>query len=264
MFNPVDREILEKRISLIFWIVVGSFCIFFVGFWYLQVIRGFYYEELANANIWQSYPLPAPRGLILDRNNQVLAENRLCHNLFITPGLSRNLENTLEFLSYILATNPQDLKRTIQKEGSMRSRQPVLVYQDLSLPQLAYISARSVEYPELIIKQETNRSYRHGELFSHALGYVGELSEDQAQRNIFPGAKKRDIVGQAGLERYYNHYLMGERGFESKLVNSFGVELKVKEFKPQKKAAVPGNVIRLGLDYNMQKAAEDAFLEKDR
>lgn len=264
MFNPADREILEKRINLVFWLVVACFCVFFVGFWYIQVIRGAYYEELAKENIWQDYPLPAPRGLILDRNNQVLAENRVSHNLFITPGLSRNLENTLSFLSYVLATTPDDLKRTIHKEGSLKSRQPVLVYQDLSLPQLAYISARSVEYPELNIKQETNRSYRYGDLFSHVLGYVGELNEDQAQRNIFPGARKRDIVGQAGLERYYNHYLMGERGFESKLVNSYGVELKVPEFQPKKKPAVPGNVLRLGLDYDMQKAAHDAFLEKER
>lgn len=264
MFNPADREYLEKRINLVFWLVVACFCVFFVGFWYIQVIRGAYYEELAKENIWQDYPLPAPRGLILDRNNQVLAENRVSHNLFITPGLSRNLENTLSFLSYVLVTTPDDLKRTIHKEGSLKSRQPVLVYQDLSLPQLAYISARSVEYPELNLKQETNRSYRYGDLFSHVLGYVGELNEDQAQRNVFPGARKRDIVGQAGLERYYNHYLMGERGFESKLVNSYGVELKVPEFQPKKKPAVPGNVLRLGLDYDMQKAAHDAFLEKDR
>lgn len=264
MFNPADKEVLEKRINLLFWGIVVCFLIFFTGFWYLQVIRGAYYVELAKENIWQDYPLPAPRGLILDRNNQVLAENRLSHNLFITPGLSRNLENTLRFLSYVLATTPDELKRTIHKEGSLRSRQPVLVYQDLSLPQLAYISARSVEYPELNIKQETNRSYRYSELFAHVLGYVGELTEDQAARSIFPGAKKRDIVGQAGLERYYNHYLMGKTGFESKLVNSFGVELKVHEFQPRKEPAVPGNIVRLGLDYNMQKAAQDAFVEKDR
>lgn len=264
MFNPADHEIMEKRINIVFWLVVACFLTFFVGFWYLQVIRGFYYGELAKENIWQDYPLPAPRGLILDRNNHVIAENRLSHNLFITPGLARNLQNTLNFLAYVLATTPDELKKTIHKEGSLKSRQPVLVYQDLSLPQLAYISARSIEYPELTIKQETNRSYRYGDLFAHALGYVGELTEDQSQRNIFPGAKKRDIVGQAGLERYYNHYLMGQTGSESKLVNSFGVELKVPEFQPRKIPAIPGQVLRLGLDYDMQKAAHDAFAEKDR
>lgn len=260
--SQVDRESFEGRISIIFWIVVAFFIIFFIGFWYLQVIRGPYYDVLARENVRRDYPLPAPRGLIIDRNNEVLAENRLSHNLFITPGLSRNLENSLQFLSQTLAVPTEELKKTISKEGSLRSRQPVLVYQDLSLAHFAYISARKVEYPELDIKQETKRSYPYGSLFAHSLGYVGELTEQQAAKNEIPEAKKRDIVGQAGLERYYNKYLMGKAGYESKVVNSFGMELK--EFPVNIKHAEPGKALRIGIDYNMQKAAMDAFVEKDK
>jgi penicillin-binding protein 2 len=257
-----DRERIEIRIKIIFWVVVAFFVTFFIGFWYLQVIRGPYYVVLAQENVRREYPIPAPRGLILTRDNQILAENRLSHNLFVTPWLSKNLDHTLEFLSNSLGTTKQDLKRMILKEGTFRSRQPVLVYQDLSLAQLAYISARKIEYPEIDIKQETKRSYPHGDLFAHVLGYVGELTEEQAARKIFPEAKKREIVGQAGIERYYNRYLMGEAGYESKVVNSNGMELK--EFGVTERPPKPGEALRLGLDYKMQQAAHDAFVEKDR
>lgn len=257
-----DKERIEIRIKIIFWVVVAVFVTFFIGFWYLQVIRGPYYTVLAQENVRREYPIPAPRGLILTRDNQILAENRLSHNLFVTPWLSKNLDHTLEFLSNSLGTTQEDLKRMILKEGNIRSRQPVLVYQDLSLAQLAYISARKIEYPEIDIKQETKRSYPHGDLFAHVLGYVGELTEEQAAKKIFPEAKKREIVGQAGLERYYNRYLMGEAGYESKVVNSNGMELK--EFGVTERPPKPGEALRLGLDYNMQQAAHDAFLEKGR
>jgi len=257
-----DREFLENRINIVFGLMIAVFITFFIGFWFMQIVRGAYYEMLAKENILKDYPLPAPRGLILDRNNTILAENRLSHNLFITPRMSKNLLSTLQFLSNVLQVTPEDLKKVIQKEGSLQSLRPVLIYQDLSLPQLAFLSARRIEYPELDIKQETKRSYRFGELFSHALGYVGELSETQQAQNEFPGATRRDIVGQAGLERYYNRILMGKAGYERKYVNSYGQELK--EFPPpDKKPAIPGKALRLGLDLDMQKATEEAFREKN-
>lgn len=261
MLNPhVDREFLEKRINVMLGIVIGCFIVFFVGFWYLQVIKGSYYQVLARENILKDYPIPAPRGLILDRNNRVLAENRLSHNLFITPRMAQNMELTLDFLSRPLGVRVQDLKNTIQKEGTLKSSRPVLIYKDLTLEQLAYISARKIEYPELDIKQETKRSYTFDHLFAHAIGYVGELTTQQQKTTEFPGAEEGDTVGQSGIERYYNKYLMGEDGYERKYVNSSGEELK--ELPPDRKPATPGKAMRLGLDYNMQKAAEEYFAEK--
>jgi penicillin-binding protein 2 len=260
-----DREFVEKRINIVYAIVIAFLITFFIGFWYMQIIRGAYYEDLARENILKDYPLPAPRGLILDRGNHVLAENRLSHNLFVTPGLAKNLKNTLTFLSGVLGMTNEDLIKTINKEGTVRSLRPVKVFDDLSLPQLAYISARKIEYPELDIHHEQKRSYNYGPLFSHALGYVGELSEEQQRRNDFPGAARRDIVGQAGIERYYNKYLMGEPGYERKVVNTYGAELK--EFSgiaADRKPPVSGDVLRLGLDYDMQKATEDAFTEGEK
>jgi penicillin-binding protein 2 len=260
-----QKEILDKRISVFFVIIIAVFVLFFVGFWYLQIVRGPYYDVLARENILKEYPLPAPRGLILSRTNKVLAENRLSHNLFITPRMSKNLQNTLQFLSGVLVMTPDDLKRIIEKEGSLRSLRPVLVYQDLSLPQLAYIAARKIEYPELDIKQETKRSYNYDELFSHAIGYVGEINDDQIKIKEFPGAEKRDYVGQSGLERYYNSLLMGKNGFERKVVDSHGAELK--EFSsnhPDRQNAIPGKILKLSLDYEMQKAARDAFVNDNK
>ncbi len=256
-----QKEAVEKRINVFFGIVIILFVLFFVGFWYLQIVRGAYYDVLARENILKEYPLPAPRGLILARNNKILAENRLSHNLFVTPRMSKNLQNTLQFLSGVLVISPQELKRIIEKGGSLRSLRPVLIYQDLSLPQFAYIAARKIEYPELDIKQETKRSYNYGELFSHVIGYVGEITDEQLKSKEFSGAEKRDYVGQSGLERYYNSLLMGTNGYERKVVDSHGAELK--EFSsnhPDRKNAIPGKILKLSLDFDVQKAAHEAFV----
>jgi len=265
MLNPqADREFLEKRINLVRNVILACFLIFFSGFWYLQIIRGPYYEELARENILRDYPLPAPRGLILDRKNQILAENRLSHNLFLTPGASRNLRNTLTFLGNVLGLTAEEIVKQLQKEGSVHSLRPVLIYQDMNLSQLAYISARKIEYPELEIHHEQQRSYKYGFLFSHVLGYVGEISEEQEKQNQFPGAVRRDIVGHTGIERYYNPYLMGQAGFERKIVDTYGAELKEFSELQDDKQPVPGKVLKLGLDYEMQKAAAEAFAASEQ
>ena len=260
--EPIDQELINRRINLIAGLLLAICLLFGGSFWYMQIVKGAYYEQLAGENLFKEDPIPAPRGLIIDRNKKILAENRLSHNLFITPRLSRNLPNTIQFLSAVLATPPADLYRIIKKEGSLQSSSPVLLHQDMTLPQLAFISARKIEYPELDIHHEQKRSYLYGHLFSHVIGYVGELTEDQERTKQFPEARRRDIVGQAGLERYYNPALMGRRGMERKVVNSNGAVLK--EFLPTRDEPVPGQVLKLGLDYNMQKAAEEAFLEEDR
>lgn len=262
MHPQLEKEFLDRRIRVFGGSVLTVFLIFFISFWYLQVVRGPYYEEQAGENIFRTFPLPAPRGLILDRGNRILAENRLSHNLFLTPRLSKNMKNTLAFLSDVLATTPEDLKRTLKREGSIHSARPVLIYQDLSLPQLAYISARRIEYPELEVTHEQKRSYPYSELFSHVIGYVGEITEQQDKSKEFPGAKARDIVGQTGLERFYNSDLMGRPGYEQKVVNSYGVELK--EFSPESKPPVSGRALRLALDLKLQRAVEEAMYEGER
>lgn len=262
--RALEQEFIVKRINLVFWIVIFFFLLFFVGFWYMQVIKGHYYAELARENIVKEYPIPAPRGLILDHNNSILAENRLSHNLFLTPRLSRNLNHTLQFLSSVLGTTPEDLVRMIRKEGSIQSSSPVMVYQDLSLAQLAYISARKIEFPELEIKQESKRSYPQNALFAHVMGYVGEVSELQQQSKEYAGTRKRDIVGQAGIERYYNRYLLGETGYERKVVNSEGQEVKELNMADAKQPALPGSTLRLGLDYDLQKATDDEFVRENK
>lgn len=262
MHSLMEKELLESRIRVFTGSVVAVFFVYFICFWYMQIVRGPYYEQQAGENIFRSFPLPAPRGLILDRENRILAENRLSHNLFLTPKLAKNLKNTLGFLSEVLETTPEELRRTLKKEGSIQSARPVLIYQDLTLSQLAYISARRIEYPELEVTHEQKRSYPYSELFSHVIGYVGEISEQQQGSDEFAGAKARDVVGQTGLERYYNSDLTGRPGYEQKVVNSYGVELE--EFTPEKKLPIPGSALRLTLDLNLQRVAEEAMYEGER
>src|SRR5688500_5661408 len=95
--EPIDHELINRRINLIAGLLLAACMVFAGSFWYMQIVKGSYYEQLAGENLFKEDPIPAPRGLIIDRNKKILTENRLSHNLFITPRLSRNLSNTIEF-----------------------------------------------------------------------------------------------------------------------------------------------------------------------
>ena len=133
---------------------------------------------------------------------------------------------------------------------------PIVVIEDATLAQVAAITARRLDFelPDLVVQRVPTRNYPVDGLAAHLFGYVGEASDAQVAANG-DGVKSGDIVGQAGLEKTHNDLLMGTSGFRTVVVNSTGREMgELDEIQP-----VEGRRVKLTIDYDLQKAAEDGF-----
>ena len=132
---------------------------------------------------------------------------------------------------------------------------PIVVIEDATLAQVAAITARRLDFelPDVVVQRVPTRNYPVEGLAAHLFGYVGEASETQVAAN--GTVKSGDIVGQAGLEKTHNDLLMGTSGLRTVVVNSMGREMgELDEVEP-----VEGRRVKLTIDYDLQKAAEDGF-----
>jgi penicillin-binding protein 2 len=253
-----DKKFIQSRIPFIQAAAVLVFLFLLGGLWNLQLLRSKYYIELAERNKIRSIPLIAPRGRVLDRNGQVIVDNRPSFTLSIPRENLPAVENSLPLLASGLKLEEGFLESQIEKYRHLPSYLPIVIKEDITPEDLAFIEAHRLELPGLDMIQQPRRFYREGQLAAHLLGYVGEVSEKQLETQEFKHSKPGDIVGKAGVERVYNQILTGIDGQKKVVVDSRGDEVTVLETVEP----VAGNDLRLTIDLEMQRAAEKAFGEK--
>ena len=137
--------------------------------------------------------------------------------------------------------------------------EPVILKEDVDLAEAAYIESRRLELPMLSVEVESRRNYLHGALAAHAMGYVGEVSDEQIKADPLAGYDPGEIVGRAGLERQYDDDLKGTKGWKQVVVNSLGREIEEIEGG---RRPTPGRALRLTLDLDLQQSLEQAFGEE--
>jgi penicillin-binding protein 2 len=224
------------------------------AYWKVQVVDGDYYRGLAENNRLRRVPIKAPRGLIYDREGRLLVDNVPSYNLLLDRARSTDLPRALAFAAEILDRDPGELLATIDRQGSRAPFDPVLVAEDLSLADVARISVAELEYPEFQIDVDHLRVYRHGPLTAHVLGYIGEVTEIDLQRE--PARYRAgDLVGRKGVERVYDLSLRGIDGERELIVDSRGRTREERGRQP----AEPGRPLRLTLDLELQQEAARFF-----
>ena len=222
----------------------------------LQIIKGNNLLEKAEKNIVRRTFTKAQRGLIYDRNGQIMTNNKPSFLLTINPTELINEEKTFSVLEKILAISKKDIKEKIEFSPYPLFT-PVEIKHDLTLQTVAELSEILPSLPGVYIETEPIRNYPGNNVASHILGYVGlptdkEL-EDVKEQNYQPW----EIIGKDGIELYYNSTLRGKQGIKEIEVNAEGNIVKViGETIP-----ISGNNIYLTIDKDLQKAAEEK-LEK--
>ncbi len=232
---------------------------------WLQILRTDYYAELAEGNRVRIEPLPAPRGIVYDRNGVILAENRPAYQLELVreqvPDLDRTLRGLVE-IGLIAANDLEDVRRTI------RSRRPfdsVPIRLRLTEEEIARFAVRRFEFPGVDIRTRLARYYPQGELAVHALGHVGALSEadlGKIDRAAYAGTS---TIGKLGIESAYEPQLHGNNGSREILVNARGrsVERAGAMRAPlENVSAKPGKDLILSIDFEVQKVAEEAVWDQ--
>ena len=240
-------RLVSLQVGAIIWFAGLAIC-----FWVLQVVQHDKYVKMADSNYQRTLALRAPRGVLFDRNGQVLVENRNSYTISIVREDTKDLARTVEIISGVLGLNLPDIQDIVERHRREPSYRPIVIVQDASLEQVAAVMARKYELPEISIQQVPTRKYPGQALAAHLFGYVGEADERQVEEL---GMSRGAIVGQYGVEKVYNAMLMGEDGAKRVIVNSMGREIRtLEEERPNE-----GRRVQLTIDLDLQKAAEDAF-----
>ena len=257
----VGRELLRFRRRLLLAVagVVLAFGLL-VGRWlWLQVLRHRQYSLQARDNRVAIVPVQPSRGLIVDRNGIVLADNFAAYTLEITPSKTAGLAATIAALRAVVAISPHDERRFHALLGQSRSFESIPIRSRLSDAEVARFVAQRFRFPGVEVHARLFRSYPLGSLACHAIGMVGRISpgelqqlQDSGQAANYQGA---DHIGKTGVELGWESQLHGTIGFDEVEVNVAGKPVRKLRSKPP----VPGSTLVLSLDARMQKLAEDLY-----
>lgn len=250
-----DTRFALSRIAVFQYIAVGIFLFLISGFWVLQVRDHEANSELAERNRIKTVPLLAPRGKLLDRDGRVIVDNQAAFTLMLTR---ENLKpEHIDGIAQGIHMDPDEIRARLKRYESRPTYVPVLIKPELTPGEIAFVeSHRDAEtFPEMELIQNQRRLYPKNGLAAHAIGYVGEVSEQELNTTDFAKYSQGDIVGKAGLERQYNDSLIGVDGQRRVVVDSVGRERAVLDSKE----VTPGNNLQLTLDLDVQAVAELAL-----
>jgi len=224
----------------------------------LQVFASGYYRKASIDNSVRIVPIKAPRGVILDRNKNVIVHNRPSYSVYLVPHDVPDIDVAAARLAGMLQMDESYLRQIISSGWKGRF-QPIRLKRDVDFKTISILEEHSLDVPGLVFQVEPTRLYPDSGFGSHLYGYVGEVSESELTR--YDNVGKGDIIGKKGLERYYNSYLKGRDGVLYLEVTARGRILgkyKDREENPP----VTGDSLILNIDWPLQKKAESLLFEK--
>jgi penicillin-binding protein 2 len=223
--------------------------------WQLQIRDGVFYQELARDNRTRSIVLEPARGLLYDRNGELLANNIPSFQLYVSLEDVQDREALITRLPHYIDINSQ----TVSKKLSQRSRRGrVKIKNGLTLKEAALIESHRIELPGVLIQPEYQRHYPLGASASHVIGYVGEISEAQLKDPEFIDLQAGRIIGQSGVERTLDAHLLGKTGRKVIEVDAFGYPKRSLSIQ----RPLAGNDLYLTLDIRLQRLAEELLGEE--
>lgn len=245
----------SNKILIIGYVTVAAFLILVMRLWQLQILQGTEYRKLSEANRLRIVSIPAPRGIIYDRNRIPLVKNSPYYYASIIP--EEFDKSRVDLLSKVLGIPREEIVEKINKQGQSPFV-PVRLRQGLSFSEIAYIEARRSDLPGLIVEAEVSREYIFNDVGAHLIGYLGKPSPSQAKDPAFRDVPQDSFIGQWGVEKLLDSSLRGTPGKRVIEVNALGREIRLlQEYQP-----VKGNDVTLSIDINLQKESETAMGEK--
>src|SRR5437016_4641365 len=252
-----DSQNLRGRLHLIQALVLVLLGVLSVRLYMLQIVNGARYAEIAQNQRIRLLPIPAPRGVILDRDLHLLVDSRPIYTILLsredTKGIDRY--SLIKPLSEGLRVDPEILRDRFDQVKSQPAFESILIKEDAGQADMAWVDAHQLELPALRVEQTPQRRYPPNGTLAHVLGYVGEISPEQLKQQEFQKKeyKPGDIIGQEGLEAVYDEYLRGRDGYRKVIVDSRGhIQSEVERVEPQS-----GQDIVTTIDSDLQQAAEE-------
>jgi penicillin-binding protein 2 len=248
---------LRGRMRFIQILVIAMLGLLSVRLYVLQVVRGDRYAEIAVNQRRRRLPIPAPRGMIFDREGRVIVDSRPTYNVILTREdvKGKDLTSLIEPLSQGLDVDKDILREYFEMVKTMPAFESIKVKENASPGDIAWVESHNFEFPELRVEQQPQRRYPDNGVLAHVVGYVGEISPEQLQKQAYKekGLKPGDIIGQSGIEQTYDDYLRGKDGYREVVVDSRGrIQDEIDTVAP-----IPGRDLVTTIDLDLQLAAEE-------
>lgn len=262
---------LHRRLK---WVALAGmliFLVFLVRLWILQVMRGESYYERTVSNVVKERYLPSVRGKILDMNSTPLAANRPAFHIYAVP---KRLDGdagkqVLADLSRLLGLSGDELDKIEQRLAVGRKRDPkaaIMILEDQGRDRQALVRQNQFRLAGISVVDDAYRYYPQGDIAAHLLGYMTQMTADEADKLVAQNYDTSELVGRKGLEAAWENYLRGKKGVERYAVDARGQRLddataatlidgdRVSE-------AVPGANLVLTIDLELQRIAEKAIAQ---
>jgi penicillin-binding protein 2 len=243
----------------------------------LQLLYSEDYQAIARENIVRKVTLATTRGVIRDRNGRVLAASRPAYNLFIVPTrvtyidvadqqakMAPQWERLVQYVEMGEEERARHEEKLLglRRRGGARMDQQILLIEDLSRDLVAVLKTHARELPGIEVVPVSVRYYPEDTIGAHVLGYMREVDADMLVKLRKSGYIEGDRVGATGLERGWESYLRGSRGWEKIIVDARGVRRQTREGiieDPQRVDSIPGRDLRLTIDADIQAAMVKAM-----
>jgi penicillin-binding protein 2 len=254
----IGRAILASVVSIaLLSIVIGRLI-------QLQVFDHELFAEKSQGNRVRIEAAPPIRGLIFDRKGRVIAENLPAYQLELIPEQVDDLEDTLTRLAAINLISPDDIPRVTALSQSGQQFKPVTLKFRMTDEEIANFAIQRPRFPGVDFQPRLVRHFPHGELFSHAVGYVGALDTGDMQRLDSARYAGTSHTGKTGVERSFEDVLHGDAGFRHLITNARGRQVpantsELLDSLPVDETPNPGSNIFLTLDLDLQQIAFDAM-----
>jgi penicillin-binding protein 2 len=240
--------------------VLALFGLIVARLYHLQVVQ---YKDLATQaenNRISVVPIVPNRGLIVDRNGVVLANNYSAYTLEVTPSKAGPLEPLIERLAEFVDIGPRDRKRFKRLLDESRSFESLPLRTKLSDEEVARFAAQHFRFPGVEVKARLFRNYPVGEIGSHVLGYIGRINQREKEKieeneDLAPNYKGTEYIGKLGVEQSYEADLHGATGFEEIETTAGGRPVR----RIRSNSPIPGDTLVMSLDIRLQALLERLY-----
>jgi penicillin-binding protein 2 len=259
--GPAMSNRLALRVAVFGGGAVILFAVLFFCLWRLQVLDGASYLAEAKNNRTRSYRVTAPRGAVLDRQGQILVDNRTSLALQVNPRklpldpVRRRAE--LARLAELTHSTLRRVRRTMHEELKLAPAVPVTLRRDVGSYLVYYLQENQDRFPGVEVQRVFVRRYPRGTLAAHILGNVGEVTKEELKEPRFHGLPAGEEVGQDGVEYTYDRYLRGTPGLKRIQVDALGQPTPNGQLVSR--PPVPGESLKLTIDSDVQTAGEAAL-----
>ena len=273
------------RLNLIYVAVALTLTAFIIRLINLQLLNGDLYRSTAEENFTKDVSVPAPRGILYDRNGYILARNVAAYNVVITPAnlpvddsdiqrIYRELselvdvpvggpvtdESLEEAKLFAPCVEGPGIAQLVALQDTLAPFSPIKIKCNVSEETARIVEENKVDWPGVTVEIEAIRDYPTGSLTSHLIGFLGPIPASQEEELRAKGfVPNRDKVGYSGIETSLEEILAGRNGLRIVQVDVAGQEIR--NLEPPI-APVPGHNVYLTIDTRLQAAAEATLMEE--